>query len=66
MGRKIFSDVKGETKARKQRRRDRKTTCAQCGKRADKGTKLLMCSRCKSVLKVIPESSRSLAHIPTG
>jgi hypothetical protein len=47
LGRTIVGDVKGEMKARKKRRRDHKTTCAQCGKKAETGVKLQMCSRCK-------------------
>jgi hypothetical protein len=50
MGRKIINDFKHDTKARRQRRRDRKSTCAQCGNRAGEGVKLLACSRCKSDL----------------
>jgi hypothetical protein len=43
----IGKHVDREIKARKRRRHEHKTTCAQCGKKAEKGVKLSMCSRCK-------------------
>jgi hypothetical protein len=47
ISKKILKDASREINSRKRRRHNRKTTCAQCGKKAEKGTKLSMCSRCK-------------------
>jgi hypothetical protein len=47
MGQQIIADARREMKTRKRRRHDRKVTCAQCARKADKGIKLFMCARCK-------------------
>jgi hypothetical protein len=47
MGKQITEDAKRENRARKARRHEHKTTCAQCKRTPGKGEKLSMCSRCK-------------------
>jgi hypothetical protein len=49
VGQQIAEDARGENLARKKRRHAHKTTCAHCGKKAEKGAKLSTYSRCKYV-----------------
>jgi hypothetical protein len=48
--RRILEAAREEAKVNKARKRDRKTTCASCGKiDKQKGVKLFACARCKYV-----------------